>query len=701
MSVSTATSTSSSSGTVNSLGIGSGILTSSVVDQLVQASQLPLQAVYQSQIAALNTKISDFGTLQGLLSTFQGAVSTLASTANAGAKVVTSANSSLATATASSFAQNGSYSLEVDHLASSQQLVTGAYSSASSVLGTGTLTFTTGTTTYTGGGTAGYSFTPSASSVTHSISITSSNDTLSGIRDAINNANLGVTASIIYNGSGYQLSIATNATGASNSVQIGVTNSSGSTDTSTTDLGALAFNSNAVNMSQATAAGDASLKVNGIPITSSQNTVAGAINGVVINLLQASVGNPFNLTVSPDVSGITKNVQALVDTYNAYQSQYSTYTAYNSTTKTGGPLMGNASLQSAMTQLTNMLGEVVTGMSGASIHSLADIGISTDSQTGQLTFNSSTLQNVLQSNPQDVVSLFASSGTSTDSLVSYVAGTSATQAGTYAVNVSQLATQGGLTTASGSLASTGTVTVGSSGNTLTVTVDGNGSGVITIPPGSYTPTQFAQTLQAQIDADSQLQAAGASLSVSYNSSNGNLQLSSNSYGSLSNVSVNSLGSGITGSGLAIASGTAGLDVAGTINGVAATGVGQTLTGAKGDPSEGLAVEVLGGSTGARGSVTYVVGVAQQLSSALGNMMGNNGAFSSQVSSYNSQVSQINQENTDLTNRMSTLRATITAEFQAYDSMIAKMNSTSSYLTQFFNAQTNSSSSSSSSSTGHG
>ncbi len=690
------------SGTVSSLGIGSGILTSSVVDQLIQSEQLPLQSVYQSQMALLNSKISDFGTLQGLLSTFQSAVGTLANSANAGAKVVTSASPSLATATASSFAQNGSYSIEVDKLASSQQLVTSAasaYSSATSVVGTGTLTFTTGTTTYTGGGTSGYSFTPSTSGATHSISITSSNDTLSGIRDAINNANIGLTASIIYNGSGYQLSVATNSTGASNSVQIGVTNSSGATDTSSTDLGALAFNSNAVNMTQATAAGDASLKVNSIPITSSQNTITSAINGVAINLMQASVGNPFNLTVAPDISGITTNVQAIVSAYNAYQSQYSTYTAYNSSTQTGGPLMGNANLQSAMSQITNILGSVVTGMSGASIHSLADIGISTDSQTGQLTFNSTTLQNVLQSNPQDVVSLFSNSGSSTDSLVSYVSGTSSTQAGTYAVNVSQLATQGSLSTASGSLASTGSVTVGSTGNTLTVSVDGNSSSTITIPAGTYTPTQFAQTLQSQINADSQLQAAGAALSVSYNSTNSDLQLTSNSYGSLSQVAINSLGSGITGSGLSVATGTAGVDVAGTINGVAATGVGQTLTGAKGDPSAGLSVEVLGGSTGARGSVTYVVGVAQQLSTALTNMLGSNGAFTSQVNAYNGQVTQINQENTDLNTRMTTLRATITAEFQAYDSMIAQMNSTSSYLTQFFNAQSGSSSSGSGSSTG--
>ncbi|NNM51819.1 MAG: flagellar filament capping protein FliD [Pseudomonadales bacterium] len=693
----------SGTGTVSSLGIGSGILTSSVVDSLISATQGPQQAVYQSQISTLNTKISDYGTLQGLLSTFQSAASALSSSLTSGAKTVTSANTSLASATASSFAQSGSYSLEVDQLASTQQLVTQGYSSATSVVGTGTLSFTTGTTTYTGGGTSGYSFTPNSGAATSSIQITSSNDTLSGIRDAINNANIGVTASIIYNGSTYQLSVASSATGANNSVQIGVTNSSGATDTSTTDLGALAFNSSAVNLSQATAASNASLKVNGIPISSSSNTVGGAINGVVINLLQASVGNPFNLTIAPDTTNITKSVQSLVDSYNAYQAQYSTYTAFNASTGTGGPLMGDPGLQTAMNQITNILGNMVTGMGSASIHSLADIGISTNSQTGQMTFDNTKLASVLQSNPQDVISLLSSNGSTTDSLISYVSNTTATQAGTYGINVTQLATQGGLNGSNGSV--TGNVTVASGSNTLVVSVDGNSSSTVTIPAGTYTPTQLAQTLQAQINADSNLKAAGASLSAAYDSTNSRLTLNSNSYGSLSNVDITSINSTLaTSLGLTVANGTAGVDVAGTINGVAATGVGQMLTGAKGDASEGLAVQILGGSLGSRGTVTYVNGVGQQLNTALTSILGSNGPFTNQVNSFNSQVTEINTQNSNLTTRMNALRATMTSEFSAYDAMIAQMNSTSSYLASFFNAQSNSSSSSSSSSsvgsTGH-
>ena len=693
----------SGTGTVSSLGIGSGILTSSVIDSLITATQGPQQAVYQNQIAALNTKISDYGTLQGLLSTFQTAASALSSSLTSGAKTVTSANTTLATATASSFAQSGSYSLEVDKLASTQQLVTQGYSSATSVVGTGTLTFTTGTTTYTGGGTSGYSFTPNSGAATSSIQITSSNDTLSGIRDAINNANMGVTASIIYNGSSYQLSVASSATGVNNSVQIGVTNALGATDTSTTDLGALAFNSSAVNLTQATAASDASLKVNGIPITSSSNTVGGAINGVVINLLQASVGNPFNLTIAPDTTNITKSVQSLVDSYNAYQAQYASFTAFNASTGTGGPLMGDPGLQTAMNQITNILGNMVTGMGSASIHSLADIGISTNSQTGQMTFDNTKLASVLQSNPQDVISLLSSNGSTTDSLISYVSNTTATQAGTYGINVTQLATQGGLNGTTGSVPSTSSVTIASGSNTLVVSVDGNSSSTVTIPAGTYTPTQLAQTLQAQINADSNLKTAGASLTVAYDSTNSRLTLNSNSYGSLSNVNITSINSTLaTSLGLTVANGTAGVDVAGTINGVAATGVGQMLTGAKGDASEGLVVQVLGGSLGSRGTVTYVNGVGQQLNTALTSILGSSGPFTNQVNSFNSQVTEINTQNSNLTTRMNALRATITSEFSAYDAMIAQMNSTSSYLTSFFNAQSNTSSSSSSSSgsTGH-
>ncbi len=685
-------------GTINSLGIGSGILTSTVLNSLISATVGPQQALYQSQISSINTKISDLGTLQGLLSTFQGSAATLSSSLNAGAQIVTSSNTSLATATATSFAQPGNYSLEVDKLAASQQLVTGGYTTTSSVVGTGTLSFSFGTTTYTGGGTSGYSFTPNTSAATQSIQITSSNDTLSGIRDAINNANIGVNASIIYNGSSYQLAITSSSTGANNSVQLNVTNSSGATDTATTDLGALAFNNNAVNLSQATAASDASLKVNGIAITSSTNQVGGAINGMTLNLLQAAVGTTFNLNVGPDVTGITKNVQSLVDSYNAFQTQYEAIAGFNTSTGSGGPLMGDPGLENMMNQVTNILNNMVTGMSGASVHSLADIGISTVSQTGQLSFNSQTLQSVLQAHPQDVSNLLSSTGNSTDSLVSYISSTSATQPGTYAVNVTQLATQGTMNGTNGSV--TGSVTISSGSNTLGVTVDGNGSGTITIPAGTYTPTQLAQTVQTQINSDSNLVKSGAGVSVTYDSTNSRLVIASDSYGSLSSVAINSINSTLaTSLGVTVGSGTTGVNVAGTINGVAATGVGQVLTGATTDASNGLAVEILGGSLGSRGTVTYVSGVAQQLNNALTSILGSSGPFSSETAALNSQIGSINQDNTNLTDRINTMRTTLSSEFAAYDAMIANMNNTSNYLTSFFNAQNGTSSSSGSAKTG--
>ncbi len=688
-------------GIVNSLGIGSGILTSTVLNSLVQATLGPEQALYQSQIAAINTKISDLGTLKGLLSTFQGAAATLSTSLNAGAQIVTSSNTSLATATATSFAQSGNYSLEVDKIASSQQLVTQGYSSANAVVGTGTLTFSFGTTNYTGGGTSGYSFTPNSSVASQSIQITSSNDTLSGIRDAINNANIGVSASIIYNGSSYQLSISSKSTGANNSVQVGVTNSTGGADTATTDLGALAFNSSAVNLSQPTAAADALIKVNGISITSPSNNVGGAINGVTLNLLQASVGNPFNLSVGPDVTGLTKNVQSLVDAYNAFQTQYQNLAGYNVNSKTAGPLMGDPSLENAMNQMNNIMGSMVTGMTNASIHSLADLGITTDALTGQLSFNTQTFQSVLQANPQDVSTLFSSNGSTTDSLVSYVTASTSTQPGTYNVNVSQLATQGTLNGATNSgLASIATtpITIASGSNTLSVTVDGNGSGTITIPAGTYSSiAQLTSTLQAQINADSNLTKTGASVGVSYDSTNNRLVINSASYGSLSSISINSINSTLASQlGLSVGAGVNGLNVAGTINGVAATGVGQVLTGATGDASSGLAVEIQGGSTGARGTVTYVSGVAQQLNNALNSILGSNGAFTNETTALNSQISTITQQNTNLTNQMNSMQSTMAKEFSAYDSMISTMNSTSNYLTSFFNAQTGSGSTSSTS-----
>ncbi|MEC8428018.1 MAG: hypothetical protein VXZ35_06295, partial [Pseudomonadota bacterium] len=125
----------------------------------------------------------------------------------------------------------------------------------------------------------------------------------------------------------------------------------------------------------------------------------------------------------------------------------------------------------------------------------------------------------------------------------------------------------------------------------------------------------------------------------------------------------------------------GLDVAGTINGKAATGTGQTLVGAEGDVSEGLRVSVSGGPVGKRGSVEFVRGIADQLDRLLDNVL--TGSLKNKEDSMQRELSQIAEERTELNDRIDIFRTRLEKQFTYNDILVQQLDSTRDYLeTQF-------------------
>jgi flagellar hook-associated protein 2 len=173
------------------------------------------------------------------------------------------------------------------------------------------------------------------------------------------------------------------------------------------------------------------------------------------------------------------------------------------------------------------------------------------------------------------------------------------------------------------------------------------------------------------------------VSVAVSQSGGVLSLTSQSYGSGSNVSVTG------GDGSAALFGTAtstqGVDVAGTINGIPATGSGQFLTGATGTPTEGLDLQISGGTTGNRGSVTFTRGFADQLNTLLSGYLGTSGLLTSATNGINTEITQNTQAQSSLNAHLATVQANYMAEFTSLDTLISSMQTTSSFLTQQFNA----------------
>ncbi len=394
---------------ISSPGIGSGLNITSIVSQLVAVEQQPVR-VLQSKGATLQSKLSVFGTVKSDLSALQDAASALVSATTWDSKNLTSGNTSAVTGTATSSALSSAFSVEVTSLASGQSTKTGAVASSYVAPSTGTLSFQLGAWDANG------NFSAAASSAA-SVDVTAG-DSLSTIAASINakTATAGVTATVVTAGGNQQLLIRSNATGAQSGFQITATTTEleafGFTATPAVVNGAGTVTTPAVysGMARTQTASDASLTIDGIAVTSATNTVTDAIPGVTLNLLSKTT-SAAQISVDVDKTAIKAKIQAFQDAYNKINTDLKTYTAYNSTTKTGGPLLGDSTTAGLQNMLRTLVGS--NGPSTSMIGRLSDLGLQIQAD-GSLSTKSTTLDAALQ-NPKNVKEFFsASNGTASD-----------------------------------------------------------------------------------------------------------------------------------------------------------------------------------------------------------------------------------------------------------------------------------------------
>ncbi len=663
---------------VSSPGIGSGLDVTGIISKLMAVESQPVnllsakEASYQAQITA-------YGTLSGALSSFQSSLSSLTNASTFQSLSATPADSTIFTASSSPGATLGNYAVSVNALAQAQSLTAAGQTSSTAAIGSGTpttLTFSFGTINGTASSTgvypSGTTFTQDPTQATKTVTIDSTNNSLQGIRDAINAANIGVTASIVNDGSStpYRLQL-TSTTGLTHSMEISV-----SGDATLGNL--LSYNvtqaaGSGQNLTQGLAAQDASLTVNGLAITSPSNTVTDAISNTTLNLLKTGT---TSMSIANSTSGVASAVQSFVTAYNSLNSAISSLTSYDATTKQAGLLNGDVTTMTIQNRLRGVLTQPIPGLSNTSFTDLAQLGVSVNQNDGSLQLDMNQLQAAIASNPSDIAGLFASVGKTTDSLVNYANSSANTQPGTYAVTVSQLATQGN-DVGSVNLASGATLTT--SNNTLNVTLDGNTQS-ITLNPGTYTSSQLASLVQSTINGNSTFAAAGSSVSVSINGTSGFMTIQSNKYGSTSNVSVAASGAGVALMG-GTGTSTAGVDVAGTINGVAATGSGQYLNGATGTAVDGLQLQIKGGSLGSRGTVSYSQGYASTFNSILTNYLSPNSIISAAQTGINQNITDITNQINAMNQYLTQVQSNYQAQFTNLDVLMGQMQNTQNYLTQ--------------------
>lgn len=665
-------------GAISSLGVGSGLDLGSLVSGLIEAERAPVANRLAIKESNFSAELSAFGLLRSSLSQFQSSLSGLQSATAFNAKDVTLSNDSVFSASVEKFADVGSYSVEVSALAKAQSLASSAataFTTTDDVIGEGSLSIQFGTTTTT----PSYGFTADAGQAPQVIDVSAANgnNTLSGLRDYINDNDYDVQASIVNDGSGYRLVLTSERTGALNSMEITVSGDGDGNNNDNSGLSQLAFNASAqTSMLQTVGAQDAALSINGLNITRDNNEITGAINGVTLDLLKADIGNVVNVDVSESRAQITASINGFVEAYNGLAESIDALTAYNPETGSGSILIGDFTVRSISSQIRNVIFGSVSGLSG-NIRSMVDIGITTNSN-GTLEVDSSKLKDALDNYGSEVEALFSLQGSTTDPGVSYVSATAETITGDYAVNVTSFLTQGVLT---GSDPVT-SLNVTNNSNNLTLLVDGISTGSITLTNGNYADeAALATEIETQINAASALVTNGVSVTVGYNASIDRFVITSNSSGQGSSVEITAIDPQVDNRfGLTIGSGIDGTDFIGSINGQPATAEGNILTSQLGD-SKGLAVEIVSNTTGSRGSISLTRGIAGRLDSLLDGFLQIDGTIASRESSINEGLEDIEDERFKLDDRIAALEARLIRQFAALDALVAQFNQTSSFLTQ--------------------
>ncbi|MBT3922340.1 MAG: flagellar filament capping protein FliD [Nitrospina sp.] len=403
-------------------GINSNLDTGGIIDNLITLQRQPITIV-EAKRALEEAKLLSFQDLKDRLQNFKSVVNTL----NTESRFLTTTgvfsnnnstdNNDVASLTTTSAATSGTFSLVVNNLARETKLLSSGFSDTSSEIGNGTISITVGTT------------------VTE-VTIDDSNNTLDGIRLAINNSGANVQASFINDGSDtdpVKLVISGAQTGADNAVSISA---------SQTLFGF--GQTSPISFTETQAAQNASFTLDGVAVTKASNTVTDVIGGTTLTLESAGSGV---ITLSPDEEAIKEKVQNYVDGYNELNLHLNSELALTESTGETGVLFANFTVQNLQQTLRETISGEVVGIDG-DFNFLSQIGVRTQSD-GTISVDDGELSSAIASDIGNVTQLFSSSGRSSSSAVTFVGFTDNTEPGGYQVRVSggvvQLATSGSST----------------------------------------------------------------------------------------------------------------------------------------------------------------------------------------------------------------------------------------------------------------
>jgi flagellar hook-associated protein 2 len=652
---------------VSSLGIGSGLDLSGLVTNLLAAERAPAENSLNRREAQLASDLSGVGLMKSALAGFQTSLAGLGNADSYNTRLASNSNTDALSVSSTNESDVGVYNIDINAVAKSHSLASPAstFSSITDTVGTGSIQIRFGTIT----GPGFTSFALNADKAVQTITVDSSNNSLVGLKDHINDGDFGVTAAIINDGNGYRLTLTSNDSGANNALEVSVTDTGDANNTDTNGLSVFAYNASAANLVESQAGIDASISINGLAITSSTNTLTEVIEGVTLTL-NTTTTSAVSLNISESNAQLSTSIKDIVDSYNESIKTLEGLSSAGSETSQAGLLFGDAGLRNITNGLRRLITSPVDGLNG-SVTALSNIGILTQAD-GTLSIDESKFSAAIKENPTGALALFTPVGQTEDSLISFKSSTSLSTPGNYPINITSLATQGVL---NGSTINS--FTVDADNDDLTITIDGISTGSISLSQGVYASADaLASEIQSKINSASALISSSKSVAVNFDSSNNRFVLTSQIYGSDSKVEITAVDiNSAANFGFSVATGITGVDVAGTIGGLSATGSGQSLS------VNGLTVDVLGGNIGARGELNFSRGFVANINSLLnGYLNTTSGSIAAREDGLNGSLDEISNERIALEARMSGVESRLISQFTALDVLLSRFQSTSSFIT---------------------
>jgi flagellar hook-associated protein 2 len=360
-----------------------------MIEQLLEIQQQPIVNLQQKE-AAYQVKLSTYGSLQGVLDTLQSAMEELDDVSDLTLFSASSGDTDLFTVSADENAAPGAYDVTIEQLAEAHKLTSEAFSEDETV-GAGTLHIKVG------------------DGVATDITV-SATDTIDDVAQTINDAEVGVQATVIFDGTNYFLTLTAEETGADNVINITATDTGDDDNTDENGLSRLAYDQGVTaNLTNTQTAADAIITVDGVTdIHRDSNTIDDVLQGVTLTLVSApgASDNETTLTVSRDTNAVVSKINAFVTAYNQTAAFFEAAQGYNADTEVAGVLMGDNTTNNIRNSLRNTITNAVSGIDAFT--KLADLGIAFNSD-GDLEVDSETLTGALDDHFDDVLNLFTQS----------------------------------------------------------------------------------------------------------------------------------------------------------------------------------------------------------------------------------------------------------------------------------------------------